>query len=49
MPDVFRQSFHDFEAIPPLVVLVRLLAALLLGVLESLIYRLTLAESELTP
>jgi uncharacterized membrane protein YhiD involved in acid resistance len=49
MPDVFRQSFHDFEAIPPLVVLVRLLAALLLGGVAALIYRLTRAESEVTP
>jgi uncharacterized membrane protein YhiD involved in acid resistance len=49
MPDIFRQSFHDFEAIPPLVVLVRLLAALLLGGVAALIYRLTRAESEVTP
>ena len=49
MPDVFRQSFHDFEAIPPLVVLVRLLAALLLGGVAALIYRLTRAESEVAP
>jgi hypothetical protein len=49
MPDVFRQSFHDFETIPPLVVLVRLLAALLLGGLAALIYRYTRAESEVAP
>jgi uncharacterized membrane protein YhiD involved in acid resistance len=49
MPDVFRQSFLDFEAIPPLVVLVRLVAALLLGGVAALIYRLTRAESEVTP
>jgi len=49
MPDLFRQSFLDFEAIPPLVVLVRLIAALLLGGVAALIYRLTRAESEVTP
>src|SRR5262245_13159760 len=49
MPDIFRQSLHDFEAIPPLVVLVRLLAALLFGGLAALIYRYTRAESEVTP
>ena len=49
MPDVFRQSLLDFEAVPPLVVLVRLLAALLLGGVAALIYRLTRAESEVAP
>jgi uncharacterized membrane protein YhiD involved in acid resistance len=49
MPDVFRQSFLDFEAIPPLVVLVRLLAALLLGGVAALIYRFTRAKSEVSP
>jgi len=49
MPDVFRQSFHDFETIPPLVVLIRLLAALLLGGLAALIYRYSRPESEITP
>jgi len=49
MPDLFRQSLHDFEAIPPLVALVRLLAALLLGGVAALIYRYTRAESDVTP
>jgi uncharacterized membrane protein YhiD involved in acid resistance len=49
MSDVFRQSFLDFEAIPPLVVLVRLLAALLLGGVAALIYRLTRAKGEVSP
>jgi uncharacterized membrane protein YhiD involved in acid resistance len=49
MPDVFRQSLLDFEAVPPLVVLVRLLAALLLGGVVSLVYRLTRSRSEVAP
>jgi hypothetical protein len=49
MPDIFRQSLLDFEAVPPLVVLVRLLAALLLGGLVALIYRASRSESEVAP
>ena len=49
MPDLFRQSLLDFEAVPPLVVLVRLLSALLLGGVVALIYRLTRSESEVAP
>jgi hypothetical protein len=49
MPDAFRQSLLDFEAVPPLVVLVRLLSALLLGGVVALIYRLTRSESEVAP
>ena len=49
MPDAFRQSLLDFEAVPPIVVLVRLLTALLLGWLVALIYRLTRSEAEVAP
>ena len=49
MPDVFRQSLLDFEAVPPLVVLVRLVAALLLGGVVALVYRLTRSQSEVAP
>ena len=49
MPDAFRQSLLDFEAVPPVVVLVRLLTALLLGWLVALIYRLTRSEAEVAP
>jgi uncharacterized membrane protein YhiD involved in acid resistance len=49
MPDVFRQSLLDFEAIPPVVVLVRLVAALLLGGVVALVYRLTRSNAEVAP
>jgi uncharacterized membrane protein YhiD involved in acid resistance len=49
MPDLFRQSFADFESIPALVVFVRLIAALLLGGLVALVYRLTRSESDVVP
>ena len=49
MPDAFRQSLLDFEVVPPVVVLVRLLTALLLGGVVALIYRLTRSESEVAP
>ena len=49
MPDAFRQSLLDFEAVPPVVVLVRLLTALLLGGIAALIYRLTRSKSEVAP
>ena len=49
MPDLFRQSLLDFEAVPPLVVLVRLLSALLFGGVVALIYRLTRSEPEVAP
>ena len=49
MPDAFRQSLLDFEAVPPLVVLVRLLVSLLLGGVVALIYRLTRSQSEVAP
>ena len=49
MPDAFRQSLLDFEAVPPLVVLVRLLSALLLGSVVALVYRFTRTESEVAP
>jgi uncharacterized membrane protein YhiD involved in acid resistance len=49
MPDAFRQSLLDFETVPPVVVLVRLLTALLLGWLVALIYRLTRSEAEVAP
>ena len=38
MPDIFGQSLIDFEAVPPLVVLIRLVAALLLGGVVALVY-----------
>ena len=49
MPDAFRQSLLDFQAVPPLVVLVRLVAALFLGFLVALIYRLTRPPSDVAP
>jgi uncharacterized membrane protein YhiD involved in acid resistance len=49
MPDLFRESLLDFEAVPPLVVLVRLLAALLLGGLAALVYRFTRSKAEVAP
>jgi uncharacterized membrane protein YhiD involved in acid resistance len=49
MPELFRQSLLDFEAIPPVVVLVRLLAALLLGGVVGLIYRTSRSSSEVAP
>ncbi len=49
MPDVFRQSLIDFEAVPPIVVLVRLVAALLLGWVVALIYRTSRAPSQVAP
>ena len=49
MPDAFRQSLLDFQTVPPLVVLVRLLSALLFGAAVALVYRLTRARSEVAP
>jgi uncharacterized membrane protein YhiD involved in acid resistance len=49
MPDAFRQSLLDFQTVPPLAVLVRLVAALLLGGLVALIYRLTRPPSDVAP
>jgi len=49
MPDFFRESLLDFEAVPPLVVLVRLLAALLLGGVAALVYRFTRSKAEVAP
>jgi len=49
MPDIFGQSLIDFEAVPPLVVLIRLVAALLLGGVVALVYRLTRSKSEVAP
>lgn len=49
MPDVFSQSLLDFEAVPPLVVLVRLLVALLLGAAAALVYRFTRSKAEVAP
>ena len=49
MPDVFSQSLLDFEAVPPLVVLVRLLVALLLGAVAALVYRFTRSKAEVAP
>ena len=49
MPEAFRQSLLDFEAIPPLVVLVRLISALVLGGVVALVYRFTRTESEVAP
>src|SRR5688500_19400999 len=49
MPDLFRESLLDFEAVPPLVVVVRLLAALLLGGVDALVYRFTRSKAEVAP
>ena len=49
MPDLLRESLLDFQALPPLVVLVRLLAALLLGGVAALVYRFTRSKAEVAP
>ena len=49
MPDLFGQSLIDFQAVPPLVVLIRLVAALLLGGVVALVYRLSRSKSEVAP
>ena len=49
MPDVFSQSLTDFEAVPSIVVLVRLVAALALGLVVALVYRLTRSKTEVAP
>jgi uncharacterized membrane protein YhiD involved in acid resistance len=49
MSDVFRESLLDFEAVPPLVVLVRLLAALLLGAAAAVVYRFTRSKADVAP
>ena len=49
MPDVFRQSLLDFQSVPPIVVLVRLVAALLLGWIVALVYRVTRSQGEVAP
>jgi hypothetical protein len=49
MPDVFSQSLTDFEAVPSIVVLVRLVAALALGLIVALVYRLTRSKTEVAP
>ncbi|HVG55337.1 MAG TPA: DUF4956 domain-containing protein [Vicinamibacterales bacterium] len=49
MPEAFSQSLVDFQAVPPLTVLVRLVAALLLGGLVALVYRFTRPPSEVAP
>jgi uncharacterized membrane protein YhiD involved in acid resistance len=49
MPDIFGQSLIDFQAVPPLVVLIRLVAALLLGGVVALVYRLSRSKSEVAP
>ena len=49
MPDVFSQSLTDFEAVPSIVVLVRLIAALALGLVVALVYRLTRSKTEVAP
>ena len=49
MPDIFGQSLIDFQAVHPRVVLIRLVAALLLGGVVALVYRLTRSKSEVAP
>jgi LPXTG-motif cell wall-anchored protein len=49
MPEFLRNSLVDFQAPPPTVVLLRLLVALLLGGVVSLVYRRTRPEFEVAP
>ena len=49
MPDVFRQPLLDFQDIPPLVVLLRLVVALLLGAVVAFVYRKTRSQGEVAP
>jgi hypothetical protein len=46
MPDFLRDSLVEFQTPPPVVVLLRLVAALVLGALVALVYRLTRSVSE---
>jgi hypothetical protein len=49
MPDFLRESLLEFQTPPPLVVLLRLIVAMLLGALVALVYRRTRAASEVAP
>ena len=46
MPDFLRDSLVEFQTPPPAIVLLRLMAALALGALVALVYRLTRSVSE---
>lgn len=46
MPDFLRDSLLEFQTPPPAIVLLRLVAALALGALVALVYRLTRSVSE---
>ena len=49
MPEFLRDAVLDFQAPAPIVVFVRLLAALVLGAVVALVYRGTRPASEVTP
>jgi hypothetical protein len=41
MADLLRESFLEFQAPPPLIVILRLVVALALGIVVALVYRKT--------
>jgi hypothetical protein len=49
MPDFLRDSILEFQTPPPLVVMLRLLAALGLGAIVALVYRATRPASDVAP
>src|SRR5215213_5743927 len=49
MPDFLRESLLEFQTPPPLVVLLRLVVAMVLGAIVALVYRRTRAASDLAP
>lgn len=49
MPDFLRESLLEFQAPPPVVVLLRLVVALGLGAVVSLVYRATRPAEDVTP
>src|SRR5215213_2166403 len=49
MPDFLRESLLEFQTPPPLVVLLRLVVAMVLGAVVALVYRRTRAASEIAP
>jgi hypothetical protein len=49
MPEFLRQSLLEFQAPPPLAVLIRLVVAMALGGLVALVYRRTRAAADVAP
>jgi hypothetical protein len=49
MPDFLRDSLLEFQTPPPLIVMLRLAAALGLGAIVALVYRVTRPKSDVAP